>query len=349
MRAKHGYFVSLLGFLALATGSAAQATADGPDHYRVSGLASGSGLVVRAEPALASTPVGSLPAAADCLRSLGCQGGLSYQEFATLSAAEKQQRAAANPRWCKISYQGITGWVEGRYLAESGCARLAPSEGRSEMLDLSAGPRVVKATLRGRQFVDYQLSGHAGQKLDVSLAAANGQQYFNLNPPDSELAMFIGNLSGDRFSGLLPADGVYTVRVYLMRAAARRHESSLYTLKLGLSGQALAPRPASSDALIPGTPYHAAAALPCAHGSTVASQRCDAFVIRRGFDGTATLEVRLPPGALSATRRILIVKGQPVAADSPDTLTHTRQGDVTTIRIGTDEIFEVPDALIAGG
>ena len=45
--------------------------------------------------------------------------------------------------------------------------------------------------------------------------------------------------------------------------AARRGESSNYTLTVGVSGKALAPTAATSDALIPGTSYHASAKIKC--------------------------------------------------------------------------------------
>jgi hypothetical protein len=69
-------------------------------------------------------------------------------------------------------------------------------------------------------------------------------------------------------------------------------------------------------------------------------------VIRRGRDGTATVEVR---GANGLVRRVLFVKGTPAASDSTAALTSTRQGDLTTVRVGADERFEIPDALLAGG
>lgn len=132
-------------------------------------------------------------------------------------------------------------------------------DARQESISLAreSGATTIKGRLNGREYVDYQLQAYAGQTLLVSLAASNGQTYFNLNPPGSELSMFVGSTSGKRFKTLLPADGIYTVRVYLMRAAARRHESSRYTVKFNLTGKPLAPRPAHSDALIPGTPFHA--------------------------------------------------------------------------------------------
>lgn len=38
-------------------------------------------------------------------------------------------------------------------------------------------------------------------------------------------------------AGTLPVDGDYTVRVYLMRSAARRNETAEYTLTVGITGQ----------------------------------------------------------------------------------------------------------------
>jgi hypothetical protein len=46
----------------------------------------------------------------------------------------------------------------------------------------------------------------------------------------------VGSTSGNRFEAELPADGVYTIRVYLMRNAARRNETARYTLDVGIAG-----------------------------------------------------------------------------------------------------------------
>ena len=75
-------------------------------------------------------------------------------------------------------------------------------------------------------------------------------------------------------------------------------------------------------------------------------QRCDANVIRRDSGGTGTVEVVWPGGF---KRNILFVKLQPMASDSRDAMTFSRQGDVTTVSIGNDERVDIPDALIAGG
>jgi hypothetical protein len=158
--------------------------------------------------------------------------------------------------------------------------------------------------------------------------------------------MFVGQ-TGEAYTGMLPTDGDYTVRVYLMRNAARRNEVSDFTLTITVTGRALAPTPASKDALLPGTPFHASApiaCLPTPYGDTK-PQRCEAFVIRRGAGGTATVEIP----SKGFTRRILFVDGKPVASDSSEKMTVTRKGDVTTVKFESGEYYEIVDALVIGG
>lgn len=108
----------------LGLGSAlASAEADGPDHYRVVGVAPGDVLNIRSEPDPQSVKVGEIPPNGNCIRNLGCRGGLSFQEFTTLSKEAQAARLGENPRWCKVDYQGQVGWVAGRYLTEADCER----------------------------------------------------------------------------------------------------------------------------------------------------------------------------------------------------------------------------------
>jgi hypothetical protein len=204
----------------------------------------------------------------------------------------------------------------------------------------------IKGRLQGDQTVDYRVRASAGQTLVVALSKSNPQNYFNVLPPGSaDVAMFVGQ-DGGGYKGVLPTDGDYTVRVYLMRPAARRNESSNYTLKVGVTGKPLAPLPAAKDALIPGTPFHASANVACTPPFEAKPQQCEAFVIRRSFDGTATVEVR---GANGLKRNILFVKGEPMASDATDPVTFVRQGDDTIVKIGADERYALPDALVRGG
>lgn len=92
------------------------AEADGPDFYRVSGVAADDVLNVRAGPSAKDPIVGTVPPNADGLRNLGCTGGLTFTEWEKASASERE--AARRRRWCRIEYRGVVGWVAGRFLAE---------------------------------------------------------------------------------------------------------------------------------------------------------------------------------------------------------------------------------------
>ena len=109
----------------LLTSESASATADGPDFYQVTGVANGDVLNIRSHPNPHAEKLGEIPPDGTCLRNLGCQGGLTFQEFTELSKARQAARLKENPRWCRIEYQGVTGWVAGRYLQEGTCDSMA--------------------------------------------------------------------------------------------------------------------------------------------------------------------------------------------------------------------------------
>jgi hypothetical protein len=212
-----------------------------------------------------------------------------------------------------------------------------------------ANSKVIKSVLKGDAIVDYIVRAAAGQTLLVDLEGSNPQNYMNINPPETDIAMFIGSMSGDSFQRILPTDGDYTVRVYLMRPAARRKESSDYTLTIKVTGDPLTPVSANVDAVLPGTHYHAQATITCTLGLEPSVKQCDALVIRRGFDGTATVDVLLPR---DFKRRILFVKGRPVGSDAVEAswpMTFERKGDNTIVKFGTEEMYEIPDAIVFGG
>lgn len=210
----------------------------------------------------------------------------------------------------------------------------------------SKSSSVIHDRVVGRQYIDYQLRAGAGQRMTVSLKGSNLANYFNLLPPGStDVAMASGELIDNRFDGLLPDDGVYTIRVFLYRAAARRNESSDFTLTVGITGAALIPVPAGTDAVLPGTRYHARTTVPCEPAYTK-TRECEALVVRRGFDGTATVELRWD-GNLK--RRILFIKGEPKAADVPQAMTFTRNERGWKVKFNGDEHFEIPEPLVYGG
>lgn len=115
----------------------------------------------------------------------------------------------------------------------------AATDIRERPVNIAAGrsAAVLKGRIVGREIVDYLVKARAGQTLKLDFRSGNGAAYFNLLPPASETALFVGSTSGHHYEGVIRADGTYRVRVYLMRSAARRHEAARYTLKLALSGE----------------------------------------------------------------------------------------------------------------
>ena len=99
----------------------------------------------------------------------------------------------------------------------------------------------LRGSIKGDASIDYKIDARAGQTLSVTMKPSNASNYFNINPPGSDgVAMFIGSSQGAEATVMLPTDGIYVVRVYLMRNAARRNETSNYTLTVGVTGKALA-------------------------------------------------------------------------------------------------------------
>jgi len=219
---------------------------------------------------------------------------------------------------------------------------------KSQRVTFRAGAdsTLLKGQLKGDQTVDYILRAGAGQTMTVELMGSNLQNYFNVMAAGTDNALFIGSSSGNSFRGLLPSDGDVRVRVYLMRPAARRNEASTYSLKVGIGGIPLAPIPASRDAVLPGTSYHASAEVPCMSGSSGKAASCKASVIRRA-NNSATVVVTNPEGQ---KRQFLFVKGKAVTSDQPEKLSVQRPCDVSVLSLGENfERYEIVDALVVGG
>ena len=95
----------------------ALADADGPDFYAVTGVAPGDVLNLRAGPSGNAERIGVIPHDARGLQNLGCQGQPSFAEWQAMSPEERVRRGKRV--WCRVRYQGVEGWVAGRYLREA--------------------------------------------------------------------------------------------------------------------------------------------------------------------------------------------------------------------------------------
>ena len=132
--------------------------------------------------------------------------------------------------WRTVAGAAITTLVATPIFAQGGI--------RTERVQFAPGATsaTVKATIKGDQTVDYVLGASAGQTMKVSFRSSNTSGYFNVMAPGSEgEALFVGSTSGNTFHGVLTMAGDYTVRVYLMRNAARRNESANYTVTFSIT------------------------------------------------------------------------------------------------------------------
>ena len=216
---------------------------------------------------------------------------------------------------------------------------------RSQRIQFAKGANsaVVEGTIKGGQIVDYVLRAGQGQSMNVSMATDNTASYFNIMAPgETDVAFFVGSVNGNQYEGTLPATGDYRIRVYMMRSAARRNEVANYRLEMIVSG---ATHGASGhDAKVPGTNYHATSQIPCVAEPGKPMGRCEAGVVRT--PGGGSVHVSTPDGG---SRVITFRDGKVSSTDADAPFRVERRGDWTIVRIGTVEVYEIPDAFVFGG
>ncbi|GMU73678.1 MAG: hypothetical protein HS109_08875 [Burkholderiales bacterium] len=222
-------------------------------------------------------------------------------------------------------------------------------ETRQVRFAAGATSATTNGSIKGDQTIDYKLRAKAGQTMSVWLKTKHGANYFNVLPPGSkDVAVYNSSSGGNEWSGTLEADGEYTVRVYLMRSAARRNETANYTLTVGVTGSPVA-KPAlgaapASDAKVKGTPYHATGPVPCWMGNApVGSSQCE-FGVIRGKPGNAEVHIK-PAGGLE---RVLTFIGDKVTSGN-EKVKASKADDMWTIEVNDYEHYQIPQAVISGG
>ena len=221
----------------------------------------------------------------------------------------------------------------------------AQNDTRTQRVQFAKGANsaTVEGTIKGYQTVDYVLHAAKGQSMNVSMATRNTATYFNiLAPGETEVAFFNGSVSENQYEGQLPATGDYKIRVYMMRSAARRNEVADYRLEMIVSGPTHGS--ASHDALVPGTGFHATAKILCVAEPGKPMSQCDAGVTRA--PGGGTVHVTTSDGG---SRAITFRDGKVSGTDASAGFTTERRGDTTIVRVGTVEVYEIPDAFVFGG
>lgn len=221
-------------------------------------------------------------------------------------------------------------------------------EARKERVRFASGASsaTLQGSIKGYETVDYLIGAKGGQTMDVSMHTDNAANYFNVMPPKSEAAIAIGSISGNDWTGTLPVDGEYTLRVYLMRSAARRKEQANYTLSVGITG-----RP---DAMVAGTPYHATGSVRCSVGTDPkGSALCSFGVIRGAVAGSAKVHLAQPGYDVKLAgdgRRVLEFDGDKVTSGaSNEKVQAEKHGDTWSVSVDDFYFYEIPEAVVVGG
>jgi hypothetical protein len=211
----------------------------------------------------------------------------------------------------------------------------------------------IKGSLKGEQIIDYKLRAGAGQAMVVQFKPSNPSAYFNVLPPGSSEAIHIGSTAGNEFSTDLKASGEYTIRVYLMRNAARRNESVKYTLDIGVSGdvkKSSVPAAATTAAASNAGPsrWDASGNIPCSAGSDKFDQQCGFRVVRDLPRKAASIWIANVANG-QADYRYLRYADKAFTGNDQAKLAWRRVDDNWWLSVDAREFYFIPDALIHGG
>ena len=225
---------------------------------------------------------------------------------------------------------------------------LAETDIRQETVHFQQGKdsTVLKGRLKGYETVDYRLSARAGQTLEVTLKTGNRSNYFNVLQPGEESALFIGSTSGDHFSGALPKNGDYSLRVYLMRNAARRNEVANYSLAVKVTGT---PAESPADANLGPTHYDASGNIRCSAGEPTLDTKCAFRVIRNLQQQSAEIWIAKLERNKTSRFRVLNYAGKKFTTTNGAALSWQRKEDNWQLAVDGREFYFIPDALIHGG
>lgn len=126
-------------------------------------------------------------------------------------------------------------------------AALAGAAPAQESVPIQFEPGASGATINGaivgREYVDYVLGARGGQTIRVSLDVTdtngNGTIHFNIVPAGQDFpALFVGSSEGSRAEVVLPADGEWAIRTYLMGDDYDTGKTVGFTIDVSITGRA---------------------------------------------------------------------------------------------------------------
>ncbi len=152
------------------------------------------------------------------------------RRLAITSACARKNKAGIPRRFLKAAIFG--GLFVTFSLAQAG-------EIPSQQVEFVKGTHgaTLKGSITGSQVFDYRLRARAGQTMTIELKSDRTSEYFNLVAPGRDEALFVGSMRGSRFEGQVPADGEYTIRLYLMGDARDSGKTANHTLHVEVNDQ----------------------------------------------------------------------------------------------------------------
>lgn len=131
-------------------------------------------------------------------------------------------------------------------------ATTAPVFGQEDLRFSATGQyQVVLGEISGYDTADYRITALQSQIISVDLQSSGTSAYFNITPEGEDSAIFIGSTQGNVADLPAPADAAYILRVYQMRASARRNETADFALGVSIGA------PEFADGVFGGPDYWA--------------------------------------------------------------------------------------------
>ena len=204
----------------------------------------------------------------------------------------------------------------------------------------------INSVIKGNQTIDYVVSLAKGQELKVGLETKNLSCYFNIMAPAAtEEAFYNSSINGNNYKGIVTKTGKFKIRVYLYRNAARRNEAAAFALKIAATVANSKPIPASVDAKVKGTNYHANGDLRAIDGST--KTRASFGVIR--FSG-GNAEVHTKMIATGHERILLFTNGKWSCKSNTCNVVFKKSAiDEWEVIVNNKEHYFITEAVVYGG
>ena len=113
---------------------------------------------------------------------------------------------------------------------------------------------LIKETVNGYQTCDFLLGAREGQTMEVSLETDNPSVYFAVFRMEAGEAQEMDVNDQTSWSGVLPKNGDYVVRVYLFKAEAQRNGKAGFNLRLSITAAKKSDTPTASASAEPEKP-----------------------------------------------------------------------------------------------